>query len=184
MLESVKRKEREAAIAAVKKEVLSEKDYVLRYGYGSELLSMENQKNEPEGADQDMAIYGAKYDAGSVNTVNRNERVDPLFENHDSTSELLTGSTSSAYANVLNVSRNGSMKQAVNSDAQKLDIEARRLEKLKQKRMQQLQEEEEFQRRLQKEDEQRKKEIYEEQAAVLTGRKTKLSFSLGKKKTF
>ena len=188
MLESVKRKERESAVAAVKIEVLNEKRYVTQYGYSSELLSMDHHEN-----DEDMTIYGTNSTSSSGirkdigNNVTRGNKVDPFFEmNHDTWGEVdsrVAPSSSVPSINYANDRKEAYMKQPMIVNDTKLQSDERRLEEI---RLRKLQQEEEAQKRrdLEEEERKRKKEEHEEQMAILSNRKTKLSFSLGKKRSF
>ena len=124
-------------------------------------------------AKDDMAIYGARATAPSssgvnVNNVNKNERNDDL-----DTRAAIASQSSEKSEEIVN-NDNGDVQSMIIRAAPKLSAEAQRLEELKQRKVQEQQEEEEERRR--------KQEIYNEQAAVLTARKTKLSFGFGSKK--
>ena len=195
MLESVKRKEREIAVAAVKAEILNEKRYVTKYEYGMELLSMDHQENEPDGFDNDMAVYGAK-STSSRDGKNHNDdnadisrKLDPFSKmNHETWGEEdSTMAPSSSRLSRKDDSGNGCMKQITITADPKLIAETQKLEELRLQKLQEHQQEEEARKKRQLDEEEerkRKKEAYEEQTALLSGRKTKLSFSIGKKKLF
>ena len=179
MLESVKRKERENAVAQVRREILHEKEHIIKYGYDSELLSMEHDDEGHCDAKDDMAIYGARAtvppsSSVNVNNVNKNERNDDAFSEMNLDTRAAIASQSSEKSEEIVNNDNGDVQSMIIRAAPKLSAEAQRLEELKQRKVQEQQEEEEERRR--------KQEIYNEQAAVLTARKTKLSFGFGSKK--
>merc|ERR1711991_477865 len=114
-------------------------------------------------------------------------RIDPFFEmNHDTWGEVdcrIAPSSSASSNSYANDRSEAYMKQPMIATNTKPYNNERRLEEI---RLRKLQQEEEAQKRrdLEEEERKRKKEEYEEQMAILSNRKTKLSFSLGKKRSF
>ncbi len=187
MLESIKRKEREYAIAEVKKQLKKEQEYIATYG-GSELLSMEDDSTKGEREAEDLITYNAKRrDINSINSNSGEERkLDPFAEmNHDAHAELLktreAQASSSSSSSSTTDEHSSNQESVVITAAPKLNQEAQRLEELRQQKLREQREDEEKKSKEEDEERKRKRELYDEQSILPAGRKTKLKFGLGKK---